>query len=68
MPMINNIIDTQVTAWQRNMLWINIEFWLLNIISTNYDNLDAMPMENSRMKIHQSIQGDDHRIGNARIF
>jgi hypothetical protein len=38
--MINNIIDTRVPAWQGNMLWINIEFWILKIIGTNYDLLD----------------------------
>jgi hypothetical protein len=37
MPMINNNVDTRVTAWQRNMLWINIEFWLLKIISKSHD-------------------------------
>ena len=68
MPMINNITDTQVTAWQRNMLWINIEFWLLKIIGSKYDLHDAVAEANNKMKIPQSSQGNDHRLGNARII
>jgi hypothetical protein len=68
MPMINNMIDTRLTAWQGNMLWINIEFWLLKIIGANYDLLNQVPLVKSQINIHQSRQENDHKIGNARII